>query len=188
MSLAVARRAGNIRRSFATRVGDSITTVDGVIVPVYHDQPFADPDAARDDNGTPLNRWVASTWVAETAGSRGFSIVQLDIRTRVGAEGAAAGDPQGLVAESIADAIVAIFSGVDGDGLPRAWIEILDFAVPAAPVATGECALVIATSGDHGEPEERARFGSVGGLNRILLRYRLRLAQDLAGPAAFYTA
>lgn len=186
MALAVHRRASNICRTVQLRIGDTVTTAGALVVPVSHSDPHFDPDAAGDDNTSPLQRWAITRWLSVGAGANGNSTLQADVFTRVRAQGDPAGDPFGTVCSEIGDALVEVFSGLNAQGRERWWIEVLDFADPDIPVATGEYLLCQNLGGRDGSPSDRTPVAPEGGFQRQTLRWRFKLIQDAAGPAAFY--
>ncbi len=181
------RFSTNLRRTIQVKIGNTVQ-FNGVDYPIYHDYSFADPDDAMDtENPSPNDAWVETYTVSQTAGRRGFTLLQIDIFSKVGGEGEASGDPFGLRADSIADSIESIFSGIDVNGELRSHIRVNDYADVNNPSATDRYILCQNSRGDLGVCEERSRKPSEDGLRRIILTYRFRLMQDAAGHAAFYT-
>lgn len=189
MALPDHRRADYIARTIMSKLGDSITTTTGYTYAVHHDDPFADPGAARvDETDAEALGWVETRFVQHAAGKRGASIWQLDVWRRVGAEGAADGDPYGVEIDNMCDEIVEAFTGTRANGVQRGAFDVEEWSNPAAPTSTGECMLCITTRGDVGEPEfgperfatEDRRF------RRAVVRYRFTLLAD-AARGAFYT-
>jgi hypothetical protein len=181
------RFSTNIRRSIQVLMGN-LVEINGVDYPIYHDYSFADPDDAADTNNpSPNDAWIETVTLSQTAGRRGFTLLQLDIFSKIGGEGEAAGDPFGLRADAMADAMESIFSGIGANCSLRSYIRVNDYADVNNPVATDRFILGQNSAGDVGVCEERTRKPSEDGLRRIILTYRFRLLQDAAGPAAFYT-
>lgn len=194
----------NIKRSFQARIGDTLETADGTF-PVYHDYAFADPGltaggagegdewAAEGAEGTDAGAredaaWVEVRWLDEMAGGKGYSSAQVDVFSRVGAPTSALRDPMGLVCERLANAVQARFRGV-AEPRDNWFVEILDYADLDDPTGTGEYLVVQSdATGAFGEPAERRRHPLQNGLQRVTLTYTVRLVQDAAGAAAFYTA
>lgn len=188
MAMPPFRRRSNIQRSFQTRVGNTVTTQAAVVVPVFWNRSLDDPDAASDDDGTPLDAWIECIWITQRAGRLGASIVQVDVYRRVEGAGDADSDLQGLEADDIADAFEDIWSGLDGDGGRLAYFNVLDYtADPATPPDTGECAIVGSLGGLIGEGDVPRATPPEGGFQRRTLRFTVRLVHDLAGSEAFYT-
>ena len=180
------RFSTNIRRTIQVLIGTTVQ-YSAVDYPIYHDYSFADPDDAADtENPSPNDAWVETYTLSQGAGRRSFTMLQLDIFSIIGGKGEASGDPFGLRAESIADSIESIFSGVDVDGCMRSHITVNDYSDVNNPASTDRVILCQNSRGDVGGCEERSRKPSEEGLRRIILTYRFRLLQDAAGPAAFY--
>lgn len=192
MALPANRRARDLRLSVARYIGNtlSVTTPSQVAggaavaltVPVYHDYALGDPDSMRDPSGTQQPAWVGTRWIQDGAGNRGSSILQVDVYTRTGAPGNAAGDPMGLLNADVCDAFVAPFAGIDGAGVLNAYVPILDFDVPAAPVTPpdgeGGCLILQTPGGDFGVPSERRSFGRANGFVRTVMRLNFRTTLD----------
>jgi len=181
------RFSTNIRRTIQVLIGNTVQH-NGVDYPIYHDYSFADPDDAMDtENPSPNDAWVETVTLSQSAGRRGFTLLQMDIFSKVGGQGEASGDPFGMRAESIADSLESIFSGIGGNGKLRSYIPVNDYADVNNPVETDRWILCQNSRGDLGVCEDRTRKPSEDGLRRIIITYRFRLLQDAAGPAAFYT-
>lgn len=181
------RFSTNIRRTIQVMIGNTVT-YNGVDYPIYHDYSFADPDDANDiNNPSPNDAWVETVTLSQGAGRRAFTLLQMDIFSKVGGRGEASGDPFGMRAETIADSLESIFSGIDVNGGYRSCFAVNDYSDVNNPVSTNRRILCQNSNGDVGMPQERVRSPSEDGLRRIILTYRFRLLQDAAGPAAFYT-
>lgn len=194
----------NIKRSFQGRIGNTVETPAGTF-PVYHDYAYADPGltagGAGDDDEWEAEgaeggvtgaeedwAWVEVRWLDELAGTGDYSMAQIDVFSRVGAPTDTHRDPMGLVCERLASEVQGRFWGV-ADPRDRWFIEVLDYVDPDDPTGTGEFLVVqSATNGRFGEATERRRHPLQGGLQRVTLTYTVRLVQDAAGAAAFYTA
>lgn len=186
MTLPAYRKHRNVDLTFQARIGDALTVAtrgpDGnarsITVPVYWSDGQADPDEVRRPDVTPAPAWIEGAWTQQLAGRRGYSIVQLDVRTRIGAPGDAEGDPFGHVCSDIADAVEAIFAGAESSGRLRAWVPLKDYADPANPVALPSCIFVQTPAGDWGVPQDRRKLPPSGGMQRIVLRFSMRLTHD----------
>ncbi len=184
------RRHRNVELTIQALFGNALAVTSrgpdgGVLnlsVPVYHGDTLADPDEARRPGTTPAPRWVETLWIQQGAGRRGYSTLQVDCRTRIGAPGDTDGDPFGHVVDDIADHVEARFAGErDGAtdrGTLRAWVPMFDYADPANPVRLGSCIFVQRTDGAWGVPEERRRLPPQGGFQRVVLRFSMRLTHD----------
>lgn len=195
MPLPADRRAANIRLSWQRRVGDSLSVASvgptgapvNLTVPVYHENPYGDPDRMGDPKTAPQRAWVEVAWLEEGAGRRGYSIVQVDCHVRIGAKGSVAEDAFGVIADDVADAFEEVFSGTDGAGIYKGWIPVLDFSVtPAAPTPTDNCIFVQnpGSESSWGQPVERRRLPTYEGVQRVVLRYALRLKTDATAGLA----
>jgi len=203
MALPANRRARDLRLSVAHHVGNSLSVatpsqVAGgapvvLTVPVYHDWPLGDPDAMRDPSGTQQPAWVGTTWIQDGAGLRGFSVLQVDVYTRIGAPGNAAGDAFGLMNSDVCDAFLAPFMGITAAGVLNAYVPILDFDIPAAPVVPpdgeGGCLVLQTPQGQFGVPTERRSMGRKNGFVRTVLRLHFRTTEDAIRGAgtAYYS-
>lgn len=191
MALPARRRTSFIRRSVQARLGASLTTATGNTYPVVYGAPagVSDPEGVSDDNGAEARGWYDVTWIADGAGKRSASILQLDVFYRHGGRIGTPTDPYGIELTEMVDAVVELFSGVGGTGLPRWYVPILDFTVPLAPTPTGDCLVCESSAGQPGEIDtltyldDRAEVG----VWHAVLRLRFRGMQDTAGGAAFYT-
>lgn len=192
MTLPANRRARDLRLSVTYRIGDalSMTTPSQVAggapvsltVPVYHDWPLGDPDSARAPGGAEEPAFVGTHWIQDGAGMRGRSILQVDVYTRIGPQGATAGDPLGLLNAELCDAVVERFAGIDAAGVLNAYVPILSFDDPTAPVAPpegeGGCLVCQTLGGDFGVPQERRSLGRRNGFVRTTMRLVFRTTQD----------
>lgn len=184
------RQHRNIELSVQALFGNSLSVAsrgpDGVAlnvtVPVYHSDPYADPDEARRPATVPAPRWIETAWLAQGAGRRGYSTLQVDCRTRIGAPGDTDADPFGHVCSDIADHVEYLFAGErDGAtnrGSLRAWVPLYDYADINAPVRLPSCIYVQRPDGAWGVPEERRKLPPAGGFQRIVLRFSMRLSHD----------
>ena len=180
------RTARNIRVTIQDKIGNAVT-VDGISYNIYHSYTFADPDDIRDpDARSQEPAWVESTFLVQRAGRRGSSILQLDVFSKVGGESEDDNDPFGMRAESIADALEDLFSGLGAGGSPKSRFHVKNYANPFNPVDTGVCMVCQNSQGDLGMVEDRRISSSEEGLRRITMTLRFQLLQDIAGPAAFY--
>ena len=181
------RTARNIRISIQDRIGNSVS-VDGLDYDIYHSYTFGDPDDMRNPDGRDQEpAWVETTFLVQTAGRRGSSVMQLDIYSKIGGESEDDNDPFGLRAESIADALEDLFSGLNAQGGPKGRFRVKNYANPFNPIDTGVCMICQNSRGDLGMVEDRRITSSGDGLRRITMTLRFQLLQDTAGPAAFYT-
>ncbi len=203
MALPANRRARDLRLSVAHHVGNtlSVTTPSQVAggapvvltVPIYHDWPLGDPDSMRDPSGAQQPAWVGTTWVQDGAGMRGYSILQVDIYTRIGAPGNPAGDSFGLANADVCDAFVSAFAGVKPSGSLAAYVPILDFDIPTAPVVPpageGGCLVMQTPQGQFGVPSERRSLGRKNGFVRTVMRLHFRTTEDaIRGAGTAYYA
>tara|TARA_Y100001970_G_scaffold281779_1_gene393249 strand:- start:531 stop:1091 length:561 start_codon:yes stop_codon:yes gene_type:complete len=186
MPLPATRSIANIRRTIQSVIGNSVQ-VGADAIPVYHDYSFADPDNLR-GTGNIDRAWVETHFIQQRAGSRGFTTLQIDCYSRIGEEGSATSDAFGMYVESIADEILSLFSGVDGQGNQRGYIQVQDFAAdPLNPVNVNMFLLMQTPTGDIGVPQERVRLSLDQDFRRVTITMAFRTIQDAAGPAAFYT-
>lgn len=197
MPTPVDRRTANLRLSWQRVVGDSLSVASigptgaaqALAVPVHHESPHADPDLTGDPKLAPPRAWIEVAWLEENAGRRGHSIVQVDCYVRVGPKGSASGDPHAVVVDDVADAFEELFSGVRPDGTYKGWIEVLDFSVTPLTPTAGEnraCLFVYnpASESSWGQPTERRRYPTYDGIQRITLRYAMRLSTDATAGLA----
>ncbi|MFN3199990.1 MAG: hypothetical protein ACE366_16460 [Bradymonadia bacterium] len=188
MTIPAGRKTSNIRRSIQVRIGDEVSTdttgargqTTSVTAQIHHGDPWADPEAVGDPSQVPADQWLTTTWVEDGAGRRGSSLLQIDVYSLIKGRGDLDGDPHGMIADDLADAVEALFVGREDDGLgaERALIPVSDYIVPTSPVATTETALCITSSGSRGTPQDRRRVRA-GAHWRITLRFRFRLIRDL---------
>jgi hypothetical protein len=191
MPIATDRRTTFLRRSVQARIGASVTTATGNAYTVVYASPggTVDPDSASNDVTAPLRGWALVSWPLEQAGKRGASFMQVDAYYRFGGvQGGAGTDPFRQEAAEIIDAIADLFTGIGVNGVRRAYVPVLDFTVPAAPVDTGVCMLCINSRGDMGEVDDVRDVGAgvQDGLWQITARWRFQHPQDVIGPAGFY--
>lgn len=179
------RKWSNIRRTVQTFIGNSVT-VDGRVVPIYHDYAHADPDAMR-AGATAKPAWVETAFLTMGAALRGDALLQVDCFSRIGEEGAATADPFGLFCEAVLEAIGEKFSGVDASGVQRGKMFVKDYADPQNPTTTTMCLFMQNSRGDIGEVQEKRRTDFQQDFRRATMTLRFRTIQDAAGPAAFYT-
>lgn len=189
------RRVSNIRLTWQRVVGESLAVAslapDGsplaLVVPVHHENPYADPDGMGDPKVAPERAWIEVAWLEENAGRRGHSIVQADVRVRIGPKGSSTADPYGVICDDVADAFEALFSGVRLDTTYRGWIPVLDFSIdPLNPTPAGNCIYVYnpGSESSWGQPTERRKWPTYNGVQRITLRYSMRLATDATAGLA----
>lgn len=196
MTIPAGRKTSNIRRSIQVRIGDEISAdttgargqSTSVTAKIHHEDPWADPEAVSNPSQAPAAQWLSTTWVEDGAGRRGSSLLQLDVYSAIKGRGALDGDPHGIIADDLADAVEALFVGRADDGLgaERALIPVLDYLVPTSPVATDAMALCITSSGSRGTPQDRRR-AKMASHWRITLRFRFRLIRDLYDTDAALT-
>ncbi len=185
------RRKRNIRKSVEAQLGDTINvaTVDpdggavALVVPVYHQGGNADPDSVRDPAATPDRNWIQTEWLTERAGSLGKSVWQLDVYSVDGSPDGANSDVFGDIASDIADEVEDHFSGPRGGGDTRlkAWINIQDYTVPAAPVPTDVCVMISPNGsmiGNWGSPASRTNVRREGDFHRVTITYEMALVTD----------
>ena len=188
MSLPANRQTRNLRLTITSRIGDSLAVtapgqVDGappvvLTVPVWHNWQWGDPDSASDPSGTPAVAFVGTRWLSDGAAWRSYSILQVDVYTRIGKLGAAAGDQFNLLNMAICDAVAEPFAGIDSAGVLNAYVPILDFADPLAPIAAGGCLICQTLGGEFGVWSERRDMGRDGGFNRTVMRFHFRTTTD----------
>lgn len=187
MALALQRQSGNISRSIQVAIADDTITVGGDTYQVYPDYRWGDPDAAGSPGTTPDNAFVTLTWLQESAGRKGPSVLQVDIYSRIKAQNDADADPFRLRAGLIADEIETTFTGTNAAGSLNACVRILDFnSDPVAPVATDDVAVCRNANNVLGEADSRRNLGDEGGLWRISITFRFWLSQDLTGASGLY--
>ncbi len=187
MPLPVSRQTANIKRTITRKIGNSIA-VGALVVKVYPDWRWSDPDAIRGAGGIPDDQWIALSWLLGGAGRFGSSTLQVDVFSRILGENNAGGDPFGITADDIADEVEGIFAGVDGTGLLRAWFYVYDFTVnPAAPTKTDGAIVCQTSAGRLGQSEDRRRIGWEKGFQRVAMTLRFRLVEDMPNDS-FYTA
>ena len=192
MTMPANRRVRDLRLSVAYAIGDSVAVtspsqVSGqpdvvLTVPIYHDWPLGDPDSIGDPTGTPVRAFIGTRWVVDGAGSRGSSVLQVDVYTRIGAQGDPDGDPFGYLNADIADAVAEVFAGADAGGALRCYVPILNFDNPAVPAVPpdgdGGCLICQTPGGQFGVPSDRRSIGREGGFNRFVLRFTFRTVAD----------
>lgn len=193
------RRTRDLRLSVAYAIGDSVAVtspsqVSGeapvvLTVPIYHDWPLGDPDSARDPSGTQERAFVGTRWVVDGAGFRGVSVLQVDVYTRIGAQGDPDGDPLGYLNADIADAIAEVFAGASAGGALRCYVPILDFDNPALPAVPpdgdGGCLICQTPGGQFGVPSDRRSLGRDGGFVRTVVRFSFRTTVDAMRASGF---
>lgn len=202
MTLPSNRRARDLRLSVTYRIGDTLgisspSQVDGgglvgLTVPVYHDWPLADPDSMRLPAGTQEPAFVGTHWIQDGAGMRSYSILQVDVYTRVGPQGANNGDALGLLNADICDAVAEVFAGTDAADILKAYVHILNFDTDPPtepPEGEGGCLVCQTLGGEFGVPMDRRSLGRRGGFVRTSLRFSFRTTVDaIRGVGtAYYT-
>lgn len=191
MTLPANRRARDLRLSVTRRIGDSIvvTTPSQTggapvtrTVPIYHSAPWGDPDSMGAPGGVQEPAWAGTTWISDGAGSYGSSILQVDVYTRQLADNDPKSDAFGLLNADITDAIFALFTGLGESGRSRAYVQILDFTDPTAPVVPpdGEGGYMVCQppGGAVGTFAERRSLGRRGQQWRTTLRLAFRTMVD----------
>ena len=181
-----ARKWSNIRRTIQMKMGNSIT-VDGRVVPIYHDYRWADPDAMRDSGTGEQPAWIETRFVSQLAGHKGSALMQVDLYSRIGPEGSATADPFGLFIEDMADQALEPFSGVTNTGCQKGVFIVNDYTDPANPTQTQMRLLMQSSAGNIGEPQEKTRLDFQEDFRRVTMSLRFRTIQDAAGAVAFYT-
>lgn len=184
MALPASRRANNIQLSVQrqiTNVGTSVITVGGVDYTVYPGR-WGDPDAAGSPATIPDRAFLTATWLQSRAGRKGSSVLQIDVWSRIQAPSDAAGDPLGLRANDIADAVEEVFTGTNAGGALNACVRILDFTVPAAPVATDDWMACKSVDGMLGEADDRTPAYEDSEHWRVTLTFRFWASRDMASP------
>lgn len=199
MTMPANRRTRDLRLSVAYYVGDSIAVTSpsqvsgepdvALTVPVYHDWPLGDPDSARDPFGTQERAFVGTRWVVDGAGFRGSSVWQVDVYTRIGAQGDPDGDPFGYLNADITDAVAEFFAGASAGGALRCYVPILSFDNPLAPVppadGNGGCLICQTSGGQFGVPSDRRSLGREGGFVRTAVRFTFRTVVDAMRARGF---
>ena len=188
MALPASRQANNIQLSVQrqiTNVGTSEITVDGTDYTVYPGR-WGDPDAAGSPATIPDLAFLTATWLQSRAGRKGSSVLQIDVWSRIQAPDDALGDPLGLRANDIADAVEEVFTGTNAAGALNACIRILDFAIPAVPVDTDDWMACKSADGMLGESDDRTPAYEDGSFWRISLSFRFWASRDLSAAGNLY--
>lgn len=193
MTLPANRRARDLRLSVTRRIGESLTVTSPSqtggapvtrVVPVYHSAPWSDPDSMGAPAGTQEPAWIGTTWIADGAGSYAYSVLQIDIYTRQLADNDPKSDAFGLFNADVTDAIWELFAGLDASGRPKAYVQILDFTTPAAPVVPpdGEGGYMVCQppGGAVGTAMDRRSLGRLGQQWRTTVRLAFRTMTDAA--------
>lgn len=193
MTLPASRRARDLRLSVTRRIGDSLTVTSPSqtggapvtrVVPVYHSAPWSDPDSMGAPAGTQEPAWIGTTWIADGAGSYAYSVLQIDIYTRQLADNDPKSDAFGLFNADVTDAVWELFAGLDASGRPRAYVQIMDFTNPAAPVVPpdGEGGYMVCQppGGAVGTAMDRRSLGRLGQQWRTTVRLAFRTMTDAA--------
>lgn len=191
MTLPANRRARDLRLSVTRRIGDSITITSPSqtggapvtrTVPIYHSAPWSDPDSMGDPTGVQEPAWIGTTWLQDGAGSYAYSVLQVDVYTRQLADNDPKSDAFGFFNADLTDAVWALFTGLDISGRSRAYVQIMDFDVPAVPVVPpeGEGGYMICQppGGAVGTYMERKSLGRRGQQWRTTLRLAFRTSSD----------
>lgn len=201
MAIPAYARTRNIRLTVQAKIGNSVAvstvTPQGnaanLTVPVMHSYRWADPESVRDPAAAGARAFVLTQWIQDGAGRRGFSILQADVYCRTKAPGAVDGDPFGLTAADIADALVDLFRGeqeggvaAGKGGLLKAWFPIFDYTNPLEPADTGHCLFCVTPGGQEGMPSVQRALGDVNGYQRVTLQWAFRTTLDRTSPDFVY--
>lgn len=192
MALDPIRRTANIWLSFERHFAPAgVVSVDSIagnppaainlIVPVYSNFVWADPNDDGDPADPPDPAFITTTWLKDGAGRNSMSLVQIDCWRRTGLPGDADEDPFGVTASDIADAVEEAFMGMEPDGTFRWAPPVYNFLVdPANPSLTDECLWVQ----DPGRPNawgtanERTVINDDRRMQRVALTFTVRLRVD----------
>jgi hypothetical protein len=161
----------NIRRSFTTFFKTAFEIPNSMSGKVnYGDSSF---------DASVVDEWVVLGFLAEMAGKKGFTMVQVDVLTLVAGR-RSGGDRYGTTCQQLADKVHA---ALHVDSMP-----LYDFTSnPRAPtLLTGKKLVVQSSNGVFREPEEVKGLLMEEGLNRIVLTYRLLTLGDYAKVNSYY--
>jgi len=179
----------NIHFSVLNRIGETVT-VDAVNYPVYHERAMRDPEERRRPAATPDVAWVETHWTQQRAGMGQFSLLQIDVRSRVGTPTDPSRDELGDLNDAIMDEVLSLFLGNNAvmPGRKNFNIAVLDMAGGGPPFAElGTCVMCQPSSGRFGSPESETKFGLRDGLWKQTAILRFRMPRDTGHQAAFYT-
>jgi hypothetical protein len=161
----------NIRRSFTTFFKTAFEIPNSMQGKVnYGDSSF---------DSSVVNEWVVLKFLAEMAGKKGFSMVQVDVLSLVAGR-RTGGDRYGTTCQQLAD---KVHEALHVDSMP-----LYDFTSnPSAPsLLTGKKLVIQNSAGVFREPEETRGLSMEEGLNRIVLTYRLATLGDYAKVTSYY--
>lgn len=171
MAVPQKRKESNIFRSFNMFFEANFAIVYSFQNKVsYQDRTF--------DNSS-LDEWVSIEYLENMAGKKGFTLVQIDVCTRIRGQ-SSDGDRYGLNCQNYSEQVHA---ALHVDSIP-----VYDFSVDASnpTLVSGEKIVVKNSVGIFREPESSTKFEPEGGINRIALTYRIELLSDLAQSSSFY--
>jgi hypothetical protein len=171
MTVPAERKSLNIRRSFTKFFRTAFELPNGMQHKVnYGDASF---DSSLFDD------WVVINFLADMAGKKGFTLVQVDALTLIAGR-RSGGDRFGVTCQQLADKIHA---SLHVESMP-----LYDFtSTPTAPTLIAKKKLVIQnSSGVLREPEEVRPLQAEEGLNRMILTYRILTLGDYAKAKAYY--
>lgn len=170
MTVPVERKSLNIRRSFSKFFREAYELPNSMQDKVnYGDSSF---------DVTNMTDWVVISFLGDTAGKKGFTLVQIDALTLISGR-RSAGDRFGVRCQQIADEIHA---ALHVESMP-----VYDFSsAPSSPVLIPRKKIIIQnSSGAFREPEEVTALSFDEGLNRIVLTYRIRTLGDYSSATYF---
>jgi hypothetical protein len=171
MTVPTSRYSLNIRRSFNTFFRKYFEVPNSMKGKVnYGDSSF---------DASPMDAWVVIGFLADLAGKKGFTMVQIDVLTLVAGR-RSGGDRYGTICQQLAD---KVHSALHVDAMP-----LYDFTSnPANPTLLPGKKLVVQNSaGTFREPEEVRALTMEENLNRIVLTYRLKTLGDYAAVNSYY--
>ena len=173
MTTPAKRKSGNINRSILRFIKTNFEDAYSLSGKVnYRDETF---DASE------LDQWVDLDFIEESAGQKGFTMLQASICSRVQGRHSS-GDRYGIKLLALADQLQsAMEGGADG-------IQLYDYSVtPSAPtIITNRKAIVVNSSGVYGQPEENRKMDPENGILRRVLTYRFITLSDVARASRFY--
>jgi len=171
MAIPAERKSLNIRRSFSKFFRAAFELPNSMQGKVnYGDSSF---------DVSPFDDWVVISFLADMAGKKGFTLVQVDALTLVAGR-RSGGDRFGVTCQQLAD---KIHNSLHVESMP-----LYDFtSAPTAPTLIAKKKLVIQnSSGVFREPEEVRPLQVEEGLNRMVLTYRILTLGDYAKAKAYY--
>ena len=171
MTVPADRKSLNVRRSFNAffrKYFEVPSSMKGKVN--YGDSSF---------DASPMDEWVVISFLADLAGKKGFTMVQVDVLTLVAGR-RSGGDRYGTTCQQLAD---KVHSALHVDAMP-----LYDFTSnPSSPTLLPGKKLVIQNSaGTFREPEEVRQLTMEENLNRIVLTYRLKTLGDYAAVNSYY--